>query len=99
MIIYEVTAKVGEHIASEFERFMIEQHIPDVLATGAFTSANFLLGPDGLYQTRYGCTSRDELDRYFNEHADELRKGVASRFPQGIEFSRREWDMIRTWKC
>ena len=99
MIIYEVTAKVGEHIAGEYERFMIEQHIPDVLKTGAFTSANFLMTADGLYQTRYAAKSRDDLERYFNDNADVLRKDVLGRFPQGIEFSRREWDMIRTWKC
>ena len=99
MIIYEVTVKVGEHIAGEFERYMIEQHIPDVLRTGSFTSANFLLTSDGLYQTRYAAKSRDELERYYNENADDLRQDVASRFPQGLEFSRREWDMVRTWKC
>ena len=98
MIIYEVTAKVGDHLSGEYERYMIEQHIPDVLNTGAFTSANFLLGSDGLYQIRYAAKSRDELQRYFNEYADELRKDLLGRFPQGIELSRREWDMIRTWK-
>jgi hypothetical protein len=99
MIIYEVTVKVGKHIAGEFERYMIEQHIPDVLRTGAFTSANFLLTADGQYQTRYAAKSRDELERYYNENADALRLDVSSRFPEGLEFSRREWDMIRTWKC
>jgi hypothetical protein len=99
MIIYEVTAKVGEHIADEYERFMIEQHIPNVLRTGAFTSASFLFTEDGLYQTRYAAESRDALDRYFDENADILRQDVISRFPQGIEFSRREWNLVRTWKC
>lgn len=99
MIIYEVTAKVGAHISDEYERYMIERHIPDVLRTGAFTSANFLLNADGLYQTRYAARTRDDLDRYFNENADLLRQDVLKRFPAGIEFSRREWDMIRTWKC
>jgi hypothetical protein len=99
MIIYEVTAKVGPHIADEYERCMIEQHIPDVLRTGAFTSANFLMNADGLYQARYAAVDRDALDRYFEESADLLRQDVLKRFPQGIEFSRREWNMIRTWKC
>ncbi len=99
MIIYEVTAKVGAHIADEYERYMIEQHIPDVLRTGAFTSANFLMNAEGLYQTRYAAVDRDALDRYFDENADVLRQEVLKRFPEGIEFSRREWNMIRTWKC
>jgi hypothetical protein len=99
MIIYEVTAKVGAHIADEYERYMIEQHIPDVLQTGAFTSANFLMNADGFYQTRYGARDHDALDRYLGESADVLRKDVLQRFPQGIEFTRREWNLIRTWKC
>jgi hypothetical protein len=99
MVIYEVTAKVGSHLADEFERFMIEQHIPDVLRKGAFTSASFLMDSDGLYQARYIAQSRDALDDYISESASQLRKEMHDRFPQGVELSRREWNLIKTWKC
>ena len=99
MIIYEVTAKVGGHLSGEYERYMIEQHIPDVLRTGAFTSASFLLGADGLYQARYASQNREALDRYLDETAPLLRQDVLDRFPDGIELARRDWDLIKTWKC
>jgi hypothetical protein len=99
MVIYEVTAKVGSHLADEFERFMTEQHIPDVLRTGAFTSASFLLGSDGLYQARYTAQDRDALETYFNESSAQLRKEMLDRFPQGVELTRQEWNLIKTWKC
>src|ERR1041385_884192 len=98
MIIYEVTAKVGSHLAGEYERYMREQHIPDVLRTGAFTSASFLFTDDGLYQTRYGAQDREALDRYLDDSAGLLRQDVLKRFPQGIEFTRHEWNLIQTWK-
>ena len=99
MIVYEVTIKVGEHIADEFERYMREQHIPEVIRTGAFTSANFLYADGGLYQTRYGAKNRDDLERYLDEHSALLRQDVLNRFPSGLEFTRHEWNMIQTWKC
>jgi len=98
MIIYEVTVKVGEHIADEFERYMREQHIPEVMRTGAFISAGFLYADGGLYQTRYGAKTRADLERYFNDHADLLRQDVLKRFPSGLEFTRHEWNSIQTWK-
>jgi hypothetical protein len=99
MVTYEVTAKVGSHLTGEYERFMRDQHIPDVLNTGAFTSASFHIAIGGLYQMRYEAESRESLERYLNEDADALRKDLIGRFPDGIEFSRREWDLIQTWKC
>jgi len=99
MVTYEVTAKVGSHLTGEYERYMLGQHIPDVLATGAFTGASFHIADGGLYQMRYEADSRESLERYLNEHADSLRKDLIGRFPEGIELSRREWDLIQTWKC
>jgi hypothetical protein len=99
MIIYEVTAKVGEHLSSEYERFMIEQHVPDVLATGAFKSASLDMTADGLYRVCYIAEDREALESYLNEHSTELRKAFSSRFSDGVEVVRKEWETIRTWKC
>ena len=54
MLIYEVTAVVEEAAREEFERWMAERHIPDVLATGKFAAA-FFAGSDGLYRVGYHC--------------------------------------------
>jgi hypothetical protein len=98
MTIYEVTARVGDHLSGEFERYMIEQHIPDVLATGAFLGATLDLADDGFYRVSYVARSEEELDTYLNEHSPALRKDLAGRFPDGIELSRKRWTTIRTWK-
>lgn len=98
MVIYEITAKVGSHLAGEYERFMREQHIPDVLATGAFDMAGFTFSDDGYYQVRFRARSREALENYLNEHAPRLRKDFLGRFPEGIELQRREWNPIQTWK-
>ena len=98
MIIYEVTAKVGEHLSDDFEQYMRNQHIPDVLRTGAFKSASFLIAKGGLYQIRYGAETQDALDRYLDDSSMLLRQDVANRFPQGVEFTRSQWNLIQTWK-
>jgi hypothetical protein len=99
MITYEVTAKVGSHLAGEYERYMIEQHVPDVLATGAFISASLDMTGDGLYRVCYVAENIEKLDAYLNEYSTELRKDFSGRFPDGIELSRKQWETIRTWKC
>jgi hypothetical protein len=99
MITYEVTAKVGSHLAGEYEQYMTELHIPDVLATGAFQEAAFLMTNDGLYRTTYVAENSEKLEFYLNEHSTRLRKDLLNRFPEGIELSRNEWETIRTWKC
>jgi len=98
MIIYEVTAKVGAHLAGEYERFIIEQHVPDVLATGAFTSASLDMTGDGRYRVCYVAEDREKLESYLNEHSTQLRKDFSGRFADSIELTRNEWEVIRTWK-
>jgi len=93
MIVYEVTAIVGEDIADEFRNFMQSQHISDLIATGCFESAS-LARSDNTFQMRYTAADRQTLDRYFAEHAERLRADVTGRFPSGIQFSRQIWETI-----
>ena len=94
MLIYEVTAHVDDSIRKEFEKFMAETHIPDVLATGKFAAA-FFAGSNGLYRIGYHCNSRELLESYYAENAAALRAEVAERFPAGVEFSRKELDIVK----
>jgi hypothetical protein len=91
MIVYEVTAIVGEDIADEFRSFMQSQHISDLMATGCFESAS-LARSDNTFQMRYTAADRPSLDRYFAEHAERLRSDIAERFPTGTQFSRQIWE-------
>ena len=94
MLIYEVTAVVEAELVAEYEKYMVEQHIRDVLATGSFSAAYFA-GSDGVYRIGYHCDSREDLETYYTEHAAALRADFAAHFPNGIELSRKELDIIK----
>lgn len=94
MIVYEVAAEVREDLCEAFERYMIDRHIPDLLATGFFESASFERASSGSYRMRYYAATREDLDRYFAEEAPRLRKDVADHFPDGIELARQEWTVL-----
>jgi len=49
-VVYEVTAVVEHDLAEEWERYMRERHIPDVLATGWFTRATLVRTQGGRYR-------------------------------------------------
>ncbi len=93
MLIYEVTAVVDPSIADEYEKYMLEQHIPDLLATNYFAAA-FFAKNENMFRIGYHCDSREDLDAYFANHAGRLRADMAAHFPSGIEFSRNELEII-----
>lgn len=93
MLIYEITATVDENIAAEYETYMRELHIPDLIATGYFAAA-FFAKKGNMYRIGYHCDSREDLDAYLANHAGRLRAEMASKFPEGIEFSRNELEIL-----
>lgn len=93
MIIYEITATIRDDLAAEFEAYMKSRHIPDVLATGAFKSSTFTRCELGRYRISYQ-TSREDLDNYLEHHAPRLRGHVVETFPEGVELTRQEWEII-----
>jgi hypothetical protein len=96
MIIYEVTAVVEARLAEAYERYMRQHHIPDVLASGCFQSADFASAP-GRYRMRYEASTAEDLERYLATHAARLREDAASRFPEGVVLSREVWTAIQRW--
>ena len=94
MLIYEITATVEPSVKDEFERYMAEEHIPEVLATKKFAAAFFARDHD-LYRIAYHCDSREMLDAYYGETAVELRADFAKRFPTGVKLARKELDIIK----
>jgi hypothetical protein len=97
MVSYEVTALVAPDLVQDYERFMREQHIPAILATGCFRRAAFTRGDPGRYRMRYEALSSQDLDRYLAGHAPALREDVAARFPEGVTLSREVWDVVQGW--
>ena len=80
MIIYNVTIKVDASIAAEWLQWMQEEHIPEVLQTGCFSSYRLvrLLEVDDTegptYAAQYNADSKADYNRYIQLHAVRLRE-------------------------
>lgn len=79
MIIYNVTLNVQEDIHDDWLKWMKEEHIPDMLDTKKFTKALMtkvmVQEPMGgiTYSVQYTAESKEMLERYYEENAEELR--------------------------
>lgn len=93
-VVYEITATVAEPIRNDWYHYMVDEHIPDLLATGCFAEAFIGQSADGRYRIWYEAHSRDDLDRYLLEHAERLRAHALQRFPEGNEITRDEWKIL-----
>lgn len=80
MIIYSVTVRVEENIAEEWKTWMVEQHIPDVMATGKFIEYRMCqvmvtTEEGGInYNIQYLCKDEETLNDYAKNHAPALQK-------------------------
>jgi hypothetical protein len=93
-VIYEVTAVVTTVRARDFVEFMRARHIPEVLATGYFTSASFFRSSETRYCARYEAMDEETLDNYLTSAAPRLRADFLARFPEGVEVSREIWKKV-----
>lgn len=79
MYIYNVTVNIQEDVHDQWLRWMKEEHIPEMLGTGKFTKAlmtRILINEEmgGVtYSVQYTTNSREMLQKYYEEDADELR--------------------------
>ncbi|HET9011966.1 MAG TPA: DUF4286 family protein [Gemmatimonadaceae bacterium] len=96
-VLYEVTARVDDALAYDYERFMIETHIPDVVRTGCFLRARLDQGGEGQYRAAYLAASQADVDRYLADFAPRLREHMNARFPTGVTLSRRVWTERMQW--
>ena len=79
-VIYNVTVKVDRQIASAWLKWLLEEHIPDVMETGCFMDARVVKllevderdGP--TYAIQYEASSKADYNRYIELHAPEMRK-------------------------
>jgi hypothetical protein len=97
-VVYEITAEVEADLSREYERYMREVHIPELLDTGCFQAAAFTRSAPGRYRMRYEAPRQTDLDRYLAEHASRLRAEFSSRLPRGITLSREVWVTLEEWK-
>lgn len=86
MIIYNVTVKVTHAIAADWVKWMKEEHMNDVVATGLFTASRLsrLLeqdDPDGLtYIAQYFCDALEDYHDYIKTYAPAMREKGFKKF-------------------
>lgn len=97
MFIYEVSATVKRELVSDYERYMRERHIPDVLATGSFSGAAIVKAGENRYRILYEVVDDATLQQYLDQHAPGLRADFAVHFPTGVELSRETWKVMERW--
>ena len=97
MITYEITATVPEELVPEYEPYMRNRHIPDLMATGCFVAASFSRSSPGRYRIRYEAPDRQSLDRYLAEHARALRAHLIEHLGERVEITREIWTAIEVW--
>ena len=99
MYIYNVTVNIDESIHAEW-LVWIEQHIPEVLATGRFVSAKMtqvLVKEDmgGVtYSIQYTAKTREDLDDYYKHDAEKLRGDGMKKFADKMLAFRTELKVI-----
>ncbi|WP_179337273.1 DUF4286 family protein [Winogradskyella ludwigii] len=98
MIIYNVTLNIDKSIHNEW-LVWIKEHIPQVLATGKFKEAKLtkVLVEDietDTYSVQYRAHSREALDSYYAEHAEELRQDGLQRFSDKMLAFRTELEIV-----
>ena len=98
MIIYEITATVRADLIESYEKYMRETHIPDLLATGFFSGARIARAGSNRYRIQYEARDRKALDEYLETQAARLRADFLAHFPEGIELTRENWEVLRVWE-
>ncbi len=79
MYIYNVTINIEETVHDQWLEWMQQEHIPEMLATGKFSKAllSKVLVEEEMggitYSVQYTTSSKEMLQRYYDENAEELR--------------------------
>lgn len=90
MIIYNVTIKVDAGIHPEWLSWLREEHIPNILNTGCFTSANILRlletddteGP--TYAVQYFAESKALYNQYIENFAGSMQQQSFDKWGNGF---------------
>lgn len=86
MLLYNVTVTIDPLVHEEWLSWMKNVHIPEVMATGCFTTSRIcrLLQPPPemgfTYAFQYTCNDQATLDRYFSQFAPALQQAHASKY-------------------
>jgi 3-hydroxyisobutyrate dehydrogenase-like beta-hydroxyacid dehydrogenase len=96
-VTYEVAARVNQALTEQFEAFVTETHLPDVIRTGCYLHACLERASVGAYRVMHYAVSRDDVERYVAQHAPALRTHFEARFPTGVMLTRTIWEDQARW--
>lgn len=100
MIIYNVTTNIHESVHDQWMIWMQHKHIPEMLATGKFTSAKMtrVLIEEEMggvtYSVQYLTDSRETLQKYYQVEAEALREEGVKLFGDKMLTFRTELEVI-----
>ncbi|WP_396169789.1 DUF4286 family protein [Flavobacterium sp.] len=100
MIIYNVTTNIHESVHDQWMIWMQHKHIPEMLATGKFSSAKMarVLIEEEMggvtYSVQYSTDSRETLQKYYAEEARALREEGVKLFGDKMLTFRTELEVI-----
>ena len=101
MIIYNVTINVDESIHDQWHAWMTEVHIPQMLETKKFIKALMtkVLVQEEMggvtYSVQYTCASREILEDYYKNEANELRNEAYKLFGNKFGAFRTELEVVK----
>jgi len=100
MIVYNVTTNIDESVHDQWLEWMQQKHIPEVLATGKFTSARLVkvliveeMGGT-TYSVQYTTDSKATLEKYYQEDAPKLRDEAVHLFGDKMLTFRTELEVV-----
>ncbi len=100
MIIYNVTTNIHESVHDQWLHWMQQKHIPEILATGKFSTARLVkvLVEEEMggitYSVQYTTDSKATLDKYYIEDAPKLRDEALQLFGDKMLAFRTELELI-----
>ncbi len=100
MIIYNVTINIHESLHDQWLSWMQQKHIPEILATGKFSSARLVkvlieeeMGGT-TYSAQFATDSKATLEKYYLEDAPRLREESLQLFGDKMLAFRTELELI-----
>lgn len=100
MIIYNVTTNIDDSVHDQWLQWMQEKHIPEILATGKFSSARLakvlIVEEMGgtTYSVQYTTDSKATLEKYYEEDAPKLRQEALQLFGDKMIAFRTELELV-----
>ena len=104
MIIYNVTINIDESVHDKWMNWMLEKHIPEIMATGKFVEAKMVkvliveeMGGT-TYSIQYFAESKEKLEAYYEEDAPKFREEGAQLFGDKMLAFRTELELLKEFK-